>query len=166
MDAARLLDAEIVAGVAESGAKTEAGEVQPTRLVGWTLLAAVSVREEHIGERADRGEGPAIAAETHRLLQPGGQFLGRDGRFGGRRENLLDQLHRLLQCLLAHYGGGLALDRLRGRGFAQLELQAPAIVADLGFAPGLEGADLGEARAQFHGDQALFGLLAETDYRV
>ena len=49
------------------------------------------------------------------------------------------------------------------RGFAQFELQAPAIVADFRFAPAFERADFGEARAQFDGDQALFGLLAEAD---
>ena len=47
--------------------------------------------------------------------------------------------------------------------FAELELEAPAVVADLGFAPGFERADLGEAGAQFDRDQALLGLLAEAD---
>ena len=66
--------------------------------------------------------------------------------------------------LLADHRGGFALGGLRLRGLlAQLELQAPAVVADFRFAPGFERADFGEARAQLDRDQALLGLLAEAD---
>ena len=53
------------------------------------------------------------------------------------------------------------MDRF-GDGLAQLELQAPAVVADLRFAPGFDGSDFGETRAQLHRHQALAGL-AEAD---
>ena len=78
----------------------------------------------------------------------------------------MNQLQRRPQRLLAHHRRGLALHRLLGGLLAQLELQAPAVVADLGFAPRLQRPDLGEARAQLHRDQPLLGLLAEADHRV
>src|SRR5207248_4017567 len=43
VDAARLLDAEIVAGIAEARAQTESGQVEPARFEGRALLAAIGV---------------------------------------------------------------------------------------------------------------------------
>ena len=45
--------------------------------------------------------------------------------------------------------------RLLGGRLAQLELQPPAVVADLRFGPGFERPDLGQPRAQLHRDQPL-----------
>ncbi len=75
----------------------------------------------------------------------------------------MDQLQRRVQRLLADHRRGFALHRLLGGFLAQFELQAPAVVADLRFAPRFERADLREPRAQFHRDQPLLGLLAEAD---
>ncbi len=44
-------------------------------------------------------------------------------------------------------------------------MPAPALVADLRFAPGFERADFREPRAHFHGNQALAGF-SEADYGV
>jgi hypothetical protein len=53
--------------------------------------------------------------------------------------------------------------RSPARGLAQLELQTPAIVADLGIAPGFERAGFRQARAQFHRHQPL-AALAEANH--
>ena len=101
VDAARLLDAEIVAGISEAGPQAEAAQIQPADLVRRALLAAVGDRPE---TRRPAGGWRRAASE----LRPSpmvcsslrGQFLRRDRRLRRRRETACDQLQRLLQRLL------------------------------------------------------------------
>src|SRR5581483_6009980 len=165
VDAARLFDPPVVAGIAKAWAQTESAEVEPARFEGRALLAAIGIFQEDIRQLANGFERPRVAAETERLLQPRGQFFGLDRRFTARREDCANELNGLPYRLFADDGGRLAHRRF-GRTLAQFELEPPAIVADLRFAPGLECADFREPRPDLHRDQALARFLAEADHGV
>ena len=144
VDPAGQLDAKIVARKTESGPQAKAGQVQPTRFVGWTLLAAIGCHQKHVGQLADGGQGPGVLPKSQDLFQFGRQLFGRDGRLRPRREDRGDQRQGVLQRLFGDDRGrflpGGIVGLLSGR-LAQFELQAPAILADLGFAPGFECPD-------------------------
>ena len=78
VNAARLLDAEIVAGIAEAGTQAEAGEIEPADLVRRALLAPVGRGEERVGHLPDGGERPTVPAQPHGLFELRREFLGRD----------------------------------------------------------------------------------------
>ena len=161
VDAAHLLDAEFVADVAEAGAQTEAAEIQPADFVSGAAFALFDLFEEDVGQAAGDIDGPGIASQAERGFEARGQFFGRDCRPSTKaaRTSVAGGIHGFL----ADHGGGAARDGSgRCGGLAQLELQTPAVLADLRIAPGFERADFGEPRAEFHGNQA-FAAFAEAN---
>src|SRR5207302_4111681 len=130
----------------EAGAQAESGEIQPADFKGGAFLAPAGMSEESVGQLPDGGEGPTVLAESHGLLEFGGQLFGCDGGLGGSRKDGLDERDGGLERLVADDGGGFALGGMHGGELAQLELEIPACVADIGIAPGFERADFSEAR--------------------
>ena len=114
VDAARLLDAEIVARDSRSRG---AGRSRTDSASGSRTPGSSCARRPRPGTRRPSGGWRRAA----RLFLPSpmvcsslaGSFLGRDGRFRGGREHRLDQLQRRLQRLLADHRRGLALHGLR-----------------------------------------------------
>ena len=94
VDAARLFNAEIIAGKAEAGAQAEAGEVEPAYLVrrdscGGRRRAREACRRKRGWSRAARK-----SPDAERLFETRRKLLGREA-FASFAENLGDQLLRL-----------------------------------------------------------------------
>ena len=77
-----------------------------------------------------------------------GNSSGATGDFAVVENTCRDQFQRRLQRVLTDHRRGLSFRRLRRRCLAQFELQPPAVVADLRFAPAFERADLRQPRAR------------------
>ena len=131
------------------------------------FLRPSAAREERVGQLADGRERPGVPAEPQGLLQLRGSSSG--ARAISRSARRLARSARASLC-----SASSLIDRRRPcarrgccrGGFAQLELQSPAILADLRFGPDFERADFGEPRAELHRDKPLLGLLAEADHGV
>src|SRR6185312_3123554 len=125
--AAHLLDAVLIADIAEAGAQTESAEVEPADFMCGRALAVVDLFEKDVGERAGDIDGPGVAAESKGGFEARGEFFGREFAVPERGAN---ELRRSVDGFLAHHCGGMLRSRLGGRRFAELEMQARAVLTD------------------------------------
>ena len=128
VDAARLLDAEIVADEAEAGAKTEAAEIEPADLVGCAASARVGEFEEDVGQTPCHSTGQELRPSPRAASRWAGSS---SGAIGALRERCANQFAGGVDGFGADHGSGFARSRWLRGGLAHLELQTPAIVADL-----------------------------------
>ena len=115
-----------------------------------------------IRQFADRAQRPRIAAQAQSLFQLGRQLLRFERSPSENTAGIRASAAASASSLIT--AAGFREHSLRGS-LAQLELQAPAMVADLGIRPDFERAHFRQLRAQLHGHHPL-ARFAEAQNRA
>ena len=125
-------------------------------------LAAVGQFQHAVGELADGRERPGVAAQAERLFEPARAVAPAADVPSANAAGISASATTSASSLITAAGrdGGLL-----AAGFAQLELQAPAVLALFRIGPDFERADFGELRAELHRHQSLAGF-SEAQYGV
>ena len=169
VDAARLLDAEIVAGEAEAGTQTEAAEIEPADFVRRRSCGDRRASARNLSaKRANVASGQDVAAEAERLLEPGGKLLraGPD-RFRERVAKTCSISFRgacaAPSALTTAAGCGAPCCSSAVLRIWNCRRQRLSLIFDS--APGFERSDFGEPRAELYRNQPL-AAFAETNDRL
>ena len=167
VDAARLLDAEIVARIAEAGAQAEAAQVEPADLVRRTLLAPVGRGQERVGHLPDGGERPTVLAQPHGLFEFRRQLPRARSAISPWARTPPRSAPATPSAPARSPPPRPCAPRAARRAClrsSNCSRQRLSLIFDSH--QRFERADFGEPRAQLHRDQPLLGLLAEADHGV
>ena len=148
VDAARLLDAEIVAGKAEAGAQTEAAQIEPAELRAPGCVLRPSARSRNaVGQLADGGERPGVACRAPASV--------RAWRAVPRARRAISPAARRRRASVpappSCASSLITAAALRSTGarpapvLRSSNCRRQRLLADLGFGPDFERADLGQA---------------------
>ncbi len=157
----RLLHPPFIDRIAESGAETEPGKIEPAGLMSRAQLAAARLLEERVRQTPEQRERPEITSRPDQLLQP----LANSFQTAGvaSREGVLDRSLRILDGGLLDRLGEIARTR-RFRFLARVEAKLPSVVRLLGFTPELQGSELGQSDREPHRQAFCFPFLSEPKH--